>query len=437
MAASDEPLRPETRALEAMIQAAMASTPADGAAREALLFLGNWHQAVPAVLIQDPVLEPVDKVVWMAIMLCARDAQGRAAFPDYDTLARTANVASPATIARALAILRLTRWLTQCTPGRPTSGRFTRNVYLLHDEPLPLLDALYLDQVYLPFVQDAQQHHHARVRQVAQAVCAGLDLDVGSGRDLGQVESVLERRVQAAQLLSSIDQNQNQNQNQIRDGRYFTFPAAVIAGLHRSAQTMPAGAESDPQNLTVGNRLQNLKAVKFTRGGSSSCSLKKYYKNTTTTTTTVNSARARGDSAGPDVPVPDSPALIYPPRLSDNQRVLADRYLATVAADTRQTILDELQGRLASEHKGMPPVYDELRFLHSLCKLAQQGQFIPNLGIKVAEARRERAQHVPPPPGEPPQPQQLEARSRAKEFGIEQLAKLRQSLGMPVPPDDP
>jgi hypothetical protein len=31
-------------------------------------------------------------------------------------------------------------------------------------------------------------------------------------------------------------------------------------------------------------------------------------------------------------------------------------------------VLDELQGRLESEQKGMKPVYDELRFLHSLCK---------------------------------------------------------------------
>ena len=37
-----------------------------------MLFMGNWHQAVPAMVIQDPVLEPVDKLVWMVIMLYAR-----------------------------------------------------------------------------------------------------------------------------------------------------------------------------------------------------------------------------------------------------------------------------------------------------------------------------------------------------------------------------
>ena len=39
----------------------------------------------------------------------------------------------------------------------------------------------------------------------------------------------------------------------------------------------------------------------------------------------------------------------------------------------------------------MKPVYDELRFLHSLCKAAQKDEFVPNLGIKVAEARKERS----------------------------------------------
>jgi hypothetical protein len=89
--------------------------------------------------------------------------------------------------------------------------------------------------------------------------------------------------------------------------------------------------------------------------------------------------------------LPTDQALIYPPRLSDNQRLLADRYLAMINPEDRQLVLDELQGRLSSEQKGMKPVYDELRFLHSLCKAAQKGEFVPNLGIKVVEARQERA----------------------------------------------
>lgn len=434
MADSRESLRPETLALDALIQATVARvrSAGDDASTDALLFMGNWHQAVPSILIQDPVLEPVDKVVWMVIMLCASDARGRAAFPDYDTLARKSNVSSSATISRALAILRLTRWLTQCATVPRSAGRFTRNVYILHDEPLPLVDALYLDAGYMQFVQQAQQHHHARVCQVAQAVCDGLDLDIRSGRNLSHSESVLERRLQAVQMLSSSTKNPD------REGRYFTFPAAVIHRLQRSAEGAASEVGDHPQNLKAEDRLQNSKAVALPYDRSScSSSSKNHYKNTTTTTPTENSARDCRGLSQADAQTPETTALIYPPRLSDNQRLLADRYLATVAPADRQPVLDELQGRLASEHKGMQPVYDELRFLHSLCKSAQRGQFIPNLGIKVVEARQERAQHVPPVEVDAPKPEELEARARAKAFGEEQLAKLRESLGMQAKTDKP
>ena len=86
-------------------------------------------------------------------------------------------------------------------------------------------------------------------------------------------------------------------------------------------------------------------------------------------------------------------ALVYPGRLSDNQRELADRYLSSVPPDQRQAILDELEGRIQSERKGMNLLYDEMRFMYSLCKALKNGEFRSNLGIKVYEDRlaRERA----------------------------------------------
>ena len=38
----------------------------------------------------------------------------------------------------------------------------------------------------------------------------------------------------------------------------------------------------------------------------------------------------------------------------------------------------------------MKPVYDEIRFLHFLCRAANKGKFVPNLGIKVRDERIER-----------------------------------------------
>lgn len=415
MAHEADALRPETVALDALIKATVAKVRAQGdsSSPDTMLFMGNWHQAVPSLVIQDPVLEPVDKLVWMVIMLHARETGGRTAFPDYNTIAAETNVSSTSTVSRAIAILRLTRWLTLCARVRQKSGRFTGNVYILHDEPLPLIDALYLDETYMAFVTQSQEHHHARVRRVAQAVLESLDKDIHDGACLGQQESTIERRLQAVKQLSETSENQG------KSGRYFTFHAATIGNLKKS---------SDASTSVKSAHDQNSKAEKNEHYGSG-CSSN--YKKTTTTTTTQNTNdEEKAFSESIESPSSTKPILVYPPRLSENQKHLADRYLAMIDPDDRQSVLDELQGRLESEHKGMKPVYDELRFLHSLCKAAQQGEFVPNLGIKVAEARQDRLHHVPPPESEEQKSKAAEERERNQAYGLEQLAKLRASLNM-------
>lgn len=416
MAHDQDALRPETVALDALIKATIAKVRAqtDPSLPDAMLFMGNWHQAVPAMVIQDPVLEPVDKLVWMVIMLHARETGGRTAFPAYDTIASKTNVSSTSTVSRAIAILRLTRWLTLCAKVRQKSGRFTGNVYILHDEPLPLLDALYLDEAYMAFVTQSQEHYHARVRRVAQAVLLSLDRDIREGESLARQESALERRLQAAQQISQTSTNDN------KSGRYFTFHAATLSHLKKSSEA-GSGEKSDQH--------QNSKAERkdYYRSGCSSD-----YKKTTITTTTKNTHNEQNASfeSSRSIQQPTDQPLIYPPRLSENQKHLADRYLRMIGPDNRQRVLDELQGRLESEQKGMKPVYDELRFLHALCKAAQQGEFVPNLGIKVAEARLERASHTPPTKDEAQKTVADEERERSQAFGRERLAKLRASLNM-------
>ena len=97
-------IRPETYALDALIrqsisrlQRSVTDKPAD-----AMLFLGNWHHAFPALLVQDPVLEPVDKVVWMVVCQHGRSAGTSTAFPNYNEIARQANIASTSTVSRAM-----------------------------------------------------------------------------------------------------------------------------------------------------------------------------------------------------------------------------------------------------------------------------------------------------------------------------------------------
>ena len=122
--------------------------------------------------------------------------------------------------------------------------------------------------------------------------------------------------------------------------------------------------------------------TKFESGSSSS------YINKTTTTPTeeLSNFVQTGE---------DSQPLVYPSRLCENHRDIAASYLSALAPEQRQPILDELEGRFRAEAKGMKPVYDEISFLHSLCKRMRQGKFLPNLGIKVRDGRRERAKTDP------------------------------------------
>jgi len=414
MADDERVLRPETHALDALIKATIerVKNQVNDDTADAMLFMGNWHQAIPALVIQDPVLEPVDKLIWMVIMLHASNTGGRTAFPNYETLASKANVSSTSTISRAIAILRLTRWLTLCAKVRQKSGQFKGNVYILHDEPLPFLDAVHLDGDYMGFIKQSTEHHHARVQTVAKAVLESLDQDIRAGKDLSRIESILERRVHAMASLSHQPENKS-IKNSDKAGRYFTFNASTVDQLRNSPSTKNTLDIDQNQNSKVDEKTD------YSSG--SSCS--SHYKNTTTTTSTTNT-----DSEKIHFPE-NTKTLIYPARLSDNQKSLADRYLGMVDPDDRQFVLDELQGRLASEQRGMQPVYDELRFLHSLCKAAQRDEFVPNLGIKVAEARLEQRQQPAILNDVQKKTETVEEKENSRAYAREQLSILRESLG--------
>jgi len=132
----------------------------------------------PERVLRDPVLEPVDKTVWMVL----RQSAIRGRFPSYGRIGQAANISSKSTVSRAIVILRATRWLAWCMESRTRgAGRIMNRapgaevaVFALHDAPLPVPDTLHLDAGYLAFLQFAQAHPHARVRKVVQEILASL-----------------------------------------------------------------------------------------------------------------------------------------------------------------------------------------------------------------------------------------------------------------------
>ena len=402
-------IRQETRALDALIQAVIRQTEAcaEGGPADTMVFLGNRHQSFPTSVVKDPVLEPVDKLVWMAIMLAVPETGGNTAFPGYDAIGTMANVSSRSTIARAIAILRATRWLTLCARVRRASGRFRGNVYALHDEPLPLVDALHLDTDYMAFLHKALTHGHARVCAVAQGVLDSIDEDSQAGQDICLQAHPIERRLQSVVA---------------REGghprRFFSFTKAVVKQLRANAGTPRQGnGHRDQNSNSDGDRVRN------SNSGSSS--------NNNKTTTTNNRGSTKFVLTGED-----GKPLIYPARLSDNHRDVANRYLRPLAPEQRQPVLDELEGRVRAEQHGMKPVYDELSFLCSLCKRMRHGTFQPNLGLKVSHRRRNRVQprqhtgeaNAITSPKETDE--QRKKREKRRVAYQENIAKMRRALGM-------
>ncbi len=356
-------LRVETLALDTIIQETVAAAEAsinDGPV-DRMVFLGNRHQSIPTAIVKDPILEPIDKLVWMVIMLAVHDTGGHSAFPGYDAIGRLANVASRSTIARAIAILRSTRWLTLCARRRRINGRFRGHIYALHDEPIPLVDALHLDQHYLSFLRRALDHAHRRVASVAKGVLDSIDEDIKLGEALSAQPHPIDRRLQSAIA----------NDGSV-SGRCFALTRRSVQRLRRDLRQARSRAPHHDQNSNTVDHHDQISNL------SSSINNK---KNTTTTKCAASNFDTTGESDAP---------LIYPKRLSENHRDIAARYLKTLKPEQRQPVLDELQGRFNAEAKGMRPVYDEISFLQSLCTLMRRGRFQPNLGLRVREAREHR-----------------------------------------------
>jgi hypothetical protein len=406
-------LRTETIALDALIQETIqqAEEASNHSPIERLLFLGNRHQSFPTAVIRDPVLEPVDKLIWMVIMLTVNETCGTTAFPGYDAIGKMTNVSSRSTIARGIAILRATRWLTLCARIRNANGRYQGNVYALHDEPIPLVDALHLDSDYMHFLGQSTSHGHARVRLVAQAVLNSIDEDIETGQDISSPIHPLEHRIQSTKT-----------RDREKPRRFFALTQNAIKRLRSDSVESEHHSENHGQNSNpASDSRQILHGQNSNLDGSSSNNNK-----TTTNTDKPSNFDLAGESGCP---------LVYPARMSENHRELAARSLSRLSPEERQPILDELEGRIQAEARGMKPVYDEISFLHSLCKLTRKGKFRPNLGIKVRDRRCEHEKHETRPCNDRPELETEESKALQEhrwDAGLKHLSEISKMLGVKV-----
>lgn len=171
-------------------------------ASDGFLYSGNRHESVPRALFLDTRLTPLERNAWQIIRLML-NVDGVTAFPTYDQLrpylASTpcAQQASYETVARALTLLRLTRWLSLVRRRRdPKTGRIKGNLYVLHDEPLTPFEAMQLDPEYLGLVSQALEHASKAVQRVGYRILQDISEDpLLSGRVLPTRLQVLVQRM--------------------------------------------------------------------------------------------------------------------------------------------------------------------------------------------------------------------------------------------------
>lgn len=205
MAADASPRRTGPVALSALFDEALQGLqPARGAAapQDGFLFSGNRHESVPRSLFLDKRLTPLERNAWQVFRL-QLNGDGLTAFPTYDQLRPylasmpCSAQASHETIARALTLLRLTRWISLVRRRRDAkTGRIQGNLYVLHDEPLTPFEAMQLDPDYLGLVSQALTHASKAVQIVGLHTLQEIaDDPLVSGRTLPSRLQVLARRM--------------------------------------------------------------------------------------------------------------------------------------------------------------------------------------------------------------------------------------------------
>ncbi len=176
MNASNDRVRPATRVLKRLVAAALAQQKPryHGTEPSALLLLEPNCSGLPAALIEDSVLEPVDKLIWLLLMVRARRGEGVTWMPAYGELAKSAHVAARQTASRSLSILRCRRWLTVCHTSWRKDGQRRGSAYALHATPLPVADTIYLDPRYMAALEELTGQQQGRVRNIASNVLAQI-----------------------------------------------------------------------------------------------------------------------------------------------------------------------------------------------------------------------------------------------------------------------
>src|SRR3989344_4961824 len=339
--------------------------PGDG-----FLFSGNRHQTVPRRLFLDRRLTPLERNAWQVFRLMLND-DGVTAFPTYEQLRPwlasmpCAGQASHETVARALTLLRLTRWLSLVRRRRdPKTGRIIGNLYVLHDEPLTPFEAMQLDADYLALVSQSLGHSAKAVQTVGLNTLQEIAEDpLLSGRTLPSRLQVLAERIASQGFNPTESYPQKDAFHDSEEGG---------SGLLRNGEGPTSESEAGPKPAPDAS-LRNPKNDRTVRSSRMN------------EVRTTAQARALGD-------------LQWPQRFTElkaEQQAGARLALQQVDGALRQAVLDEWAARCGKQGIRNPAAY-----LFGIIQRAIHGEF--NAWVKQADTAPPTPATARAPPPEPP-----------------------------------
>ncbi|ALR04172.1 hypothetical protein XFPR_05660 [Xylella fastidiosa] len=371
---------------------AMPTGPASG---DAFLFSGNRHETVPRRLFLDRRLTPLERNAWQVFRLMVND-DGVTAFPTYEQLRPwlasmpCAGQASHETVARALTLLRLTRWLSLVRRRRdPKTGRILGNLYVLHDEPLTPFEAMQLDADYLALVSQSLGHSAKAVQMVGLNTLKEIAEDpLLSGRTLPSRLQVLAERLASQGITATESYPQEEATHDSEEG-----PTSLLRNPDDPTSESEAGPKPAPD--------ASLRNPKQARTVSSS---------RIDEVRTTTHARALGD-------------LQWPKRFAElkaEQQTGARVALQQVDAALRQAVLDEWAARCSNHGIRNPAGY-----LFGIVQRAIHGEF--NAWAKKDAPSAPVAPNERPPPPAPP-PSQPQGKPVPPEVAKQHIERLRNLL---------
>jgi len=345
--------------------------------KDSLVFIGNWQDAIPRSIWVDSLLTAIDVRCWGIIRTQA--VNGSAVMLSLNQLLKETLGYSNATISRVIFILRLSRWISLCSTLRTQNGKFRGNIYAIHDNPVSLEDAIYLDSHYIEFVKKQTSHKNHSVSGLAKSVWQGIS-------DTVQQQKAFQPSAINQGVYTGL--NQLVNQQGPKTNQLIHVYNLNLA-KNSQVQKLNEATKHQVQFLNVVNkkneinknqqdsiRVQKLNVAPIC---SSRCSSSSLNKKTSTTCVTDIPELAENEI---------QENLIYPKVFNANENKLAKMYLQKIEAESRQNFLDETAAQIKQHSKTSNPIRNPIGFLAWLCNEHGKGNtYLTSAYLKWQEQR--------------------------------------------------